>query len=96
MTAPILELDRVTAGYGLITVLDGVGLQLHPGEILAVLGANGSSTYSLYDNTLSKSGGVRTGVVSVTITVTKVTTADANWNTITNAGYGTTTTINSI
>jgi hypothetical protein len=60
------------------------------------VGANGSATFSLYDNTLSKSGGVRSGVVSVTIAVTKVTTADANWNTITNAGYGTTTTITSI
>lgn len=60
------------------------------------VGANGSATFSLYDNTLSKSSGVRTGVVSVTIAVTKVTTADVNWNTITSPGYGTTTTINSI
>ena len=60
------------------------------------VGANGSATFSLYDNTLSKNSGVRTGVVSVTIAVTKVTTADVNWNTITSPGYGTTTTINSI
>jgi branched-chain amino acid transport system ATP-binding protein len=39
---PILELRKVTAGYGLITVLDELGIALHPGEILAVLGANGS------------------------------------------------------
>jgi len=40
--AAILELRKVTAGYGLITVLDEVGIALRPGEILAVLGANGS------------------------------------------------------
>lgn len=42
MTPPILELAQVTAGYGLITVLNDVAVRLHPGEILAVLGANGS------------------------------------------------------
>lgn len=38
----ILALDKVTAGYGPVTVLDGLSLALRPGEILAVLGANGS------------------------------------------------------
>jgi len=42
MTAPFLELAGVSAGYGAITVLDGLSLRLAPGEILAVLGANGS------------------------------------------------------
>jgi ABC-type branched-subunit amino acid transport system ATPase component len=42
MSAPVLELDRVTAGYGLITVLNETSIRLHPGEILTVLGANGS------------------------------------------------------
>ena len=40
--APILALDKVTAGYGLITVLNNVSIRLHPREIVAVLGANGS------------------------------------------------------
>jgi ABC-type branched-subunit amino acid transport system ATPase component len=40
--APILSLDKVTAGYGLITVLNDVSICLHPREIVAVLGANGS------------------------------------------------------
>ena len=40
--APILALDKVTAGYGLITVLNDVSIRLHPREIVAVLGANGS------------------------------------------------------
>lgn len=51
MTAPVLELDRVTAGYGLITVLDEVALSLHPGEILAVLGANGSGKSTVLKTT---------------------------------------------
>lgn len=38
----LVELRDVTAGYGPITVLHGLSLALGPGEILAVLGANGS------------------------------------------------------
>ncbi len=49
--APVLALDRVTAGYGLITVLDEVALSLHPGEILAVLGANGSGKSTVLKTT---------------------------------------------
>ena len=42
MSAAFLELGEVTAGYGPITVLDGLSLRVAPAEILAVLGANGS------------------------------------------------------
>jgi ABC-type branched-subunit amino acid transport system ATPase component len=38
----MLALANVVAGYGAITVLDGVSLRLGQGEVLAVLGANGS------------------------------------------------------
>jgi ABC-type branched-subunit amino acid transport system ATPase component len=38
----MLELSNVVAGYGPITVLDGVSLRLAAGEVLAILGANGS------------------------------------------------------
>jgi ABC-type branched-subunit amino acid transport system ATPase component len=38
----ILELRDVTAGYGAITVLQGLSLGLGDAEIVAVLGANGS------------------------------------------------------
>jgi ABC-type branched-subunit amino acid transport system ATPase component len=51
MTAPILELSRVTAGYGLITVLNEVAVRLYPGEIVAVLGANGSGKSTVLKTT---------------------------------------------
>jgi len=57
------------------------------------VGPGGSTTYQAYDNNMSVSHGVRSGVTSVTFTVTKVTTSDANWNTITSPGYGTTQTV---
>jgi len=39
---PLLELRGVRAAYGTIEVLHGVDLALWPGEVLAVLGANGA------------------------------------------------------
>jgi branched-chain amino acid transport system ATP-binding protein len=41
VTAPSLELIDVTAGYGPIIVLQDVSLEVHHGEILALLGPNG-------------------------------------------------------
>ncbi|MCC7167240.1 MAG: ABC transporter ATP-binding protein [Rhodospirillales bacterium] len=41
MAEPLLELDRVIAGYGEAVVLDGVSLRLGEGESLALLGRNG-------------------------------------------------------
>ena len=41
-TALSLQLSDVTAGYGAITVLDQLSLQLDHHEVLAVLGTNGS------------------------------------------------------
>jgi branched-chain amino acid transport system ATP-binding protein len=38
----MLKLERVTAGYGAITVLKGVTLEVARGEIVALLGANGA------------------------------------------------------
>jgi ABC-type branched-subunit amino acid transport system ATPase component len=45
--APLLALEGVTAGYGPITVLDGLTVALAPDEILLVLGANGSGKSTL-------------------------------------------------
>jgi branched-chain amino acid transport system ATP-binding protein len=41
MTAPMLILDRVKAGYGPTTVLDGLTLNVAPRERLAMIGRNG-------------------------------------------------------
>jgi branched-chain amino acid transport system ATP-binding protein len=39
---PILELKNVHSGYGSIKALKGVSLQVMPGEIVAIIGANGA------------------------------------------------------
>jgi len=39
---PILELKNVHSGYGSIKALKGVSLKAYPGEIVAIIGANGA------------------------------------------------------
>jgi len=39
---PLLKLDGVRAGYGLIEVLKGISLEVGEGEIVTVIGANGA------------------------------------------------------
>jgi branched-chain amino acid transport system ATP-binding protein len=38
----MLQVSHVVAGYGAIDCLHGVSLEVHPGEIVALLGANGA------------------------------------------------------
>jgi branched-chain amino acid transport system ATP-binding protein len=47
MTAPILELQGVTAGYAGSTVLRDVDLRLEPGRVVAMLGPNGAGKTTL-------------------------------------------------
>ncbi len=42
MSAPLLEVQDVTAGYGAIDILHGVTLAVHPGEIVSIIGPNGA------------------------------------------------------
>lgn len=42
MPEPILELSDVYSSYGNIKALKGVSLQVYPGEIVAIIGANGA------------------------------------------------------
>ncbi len=39
---PILELKNVHSGYGSIKALKGISLKAYPGEIVAIIGANGA------------------------------------------------------
>jgi ABC-type uncharacterized transport system ATPase subunit len=41
-TQPLLEAVDIAAGYGSIPVLKGLSLAVHPGEVVALLGANGA------------------------------------------------------
>jgi branched-chain amino acid transport system ATP-binding protein len=42
MAMPLLELSRLTVRYGGITALRDLDLLVHPGELVALLGANGA------------------------------------------------------
>jgi branched-chain amino acid transport system ATP-binding protein len=42
VSAPLLAVDQLQAGYGPINVLHGLSLTVHPGEIVAMIGANGA------------------------------------------------------
>ena len=42
MSAPVLELEKVTAGYDGAAVIRNLDLDVGPGEIVALLGANGA------------------------------------------------------
>ncbi len=38
----MLSIERLQAGYGDVQILHGVSLEIHPGEIVALIGANGA------------------------------------------------------
>ena len=42
MSAALLDIDAITVAYGPITALSGVSLRVDPGEVVALLGANGA------------------------------------------------------
>ena len=52
MTAPVLEIDRLTLAFGGVKALTGVGFDVVPASITAVIGPNGAGKTSLF-NTIS-------------------------------------------
>jgi ABC-type multidrug transport system ATPase subunit len=48
MTAPLLRVRGLTKTYGRLKALDGVSFDVRPGEIVAVLGANGAGKTTIF------------------------------------------------
>jgi branched-chain amino acid transport system ATP-binding protein len=46
MAEPLLQLEGVRAGYGLIEVLKGISIEVNEGEIVTIIGANGAGKTS--------------------------------------------------
>ena len=44
---PLLEVDRVSAGYGEMQVINDVSLEIYPSEIVALVGSNGAGKTTL-------------------------------------------------
>jgi branched-chain amino acid transport system ATP-binding protein len=46
--APLLELDRVTKGFGKVVVADGLSLTISRGDMVGIVGPNGAGKTSLF------------------------------------------------
>lgn len=70
MTAPILELEHLTAGYGDFDVLRDLSVAVRPGSLTAVVGPNGAGKSTLlralYGLATIRGGRVRLGGADVT------------------------------
>ncbi|MGE0007842.1 MAG: ABC transporter ATP-binding protein [Parvibaculaceae bacterium] len=60
--SPLLAIDRLTAGYGGFPVVDDIGLEVAPGEIVVIIGPNGAGK-----STVLKSVFALTGIIAGSI-----------------------------
>lgn len=49
MTAPVLEVTNIQKRFGGITAVDGVSFDVHPGEVLGIIGPNGCGKSTLFN-----------------------------------------------
>ena len=56
MSAPLLQVSHVTACYGVLPVLHDVSLDIHPREIVALIGANGAGKTTLMMTVFGRPG----------------------------------------
>ncbi|MGX9080697.1 ATP-binding cassette domain-containing protein, partial [Klebsiella pneumoniae] len=47
MSAPLLSVENINAGYGLVSVLHAVSVSVAPGEIVCLIGSNGAGKTTL-------------------------------------------------
>ncbi len=59
----LLEVKGLRSGYGAVEILRGVDLEVHPGEIVALLGSNGAGK-STFNNTLCGIVPARAGAIT--------------------------------
>lgn len=79
-----LALDAVSAGYGPITILDGLSMTLRPAETLLILGANGSGKSTVLKTIM---GLTRQSAGTVTVAGTDATGLPAHRRAALGLGY---------
>ena len=62
-SAPLLELDRVFAGYGKMTILNGTSARVRRGAITTVIGPNGAGKSTMFKTVFGLLS-VRSGMIS--------------------------------
>lgn len=49
MSAPLLQLDKVTLRFGGLTAVNAVDLSIHPGELVGLIGPNGAGKTTVFN-----------------------------------------------
>ena len=73
MTAPLLSVTGIDAGYGDVQVLHGASLEVHPGQTVCLIGSNGAGKSTLLN---AISGLVRVSAGAIRFAETELTNAE--------------------